>query len=239
MDLALAAAVSFVPLLIGFLGWRLLGPLVIPVAISAAAFFITLAQLEISERRREDYRQIEALFSLFSVVKPSRPLPPMRDWVISPDLASIIVREVLDRKSSVILECGSGLSTLLMSYCVISNGKGHIWSLEHDAKYARLAEKLIDSHGMKQTSTVIHAPLKEVFLRGRSWLWYDSSILKDIGPIDIAVIDGPPKRVQRNARYPALPLIYRYLSEDAIVILDDASRKEGPHENLWVRKSHK
>lgn len=226
MDLLLGVGISLVPLAVGFAGWWLLGPKIILVSLSVAVLLLVLVQLEIFERQRDEYKQVEAMFSLFSVIQPVRPLPPMRDWVISPDFANLLVRTVLDRKPNTILECGGGLSTLLMSYCVIRNGNGHIWSLDHDERYVGLTREMLASHAVAEASTCVHAPLKEISLSGKSWIWYEHAVLEKIGPIDLAIIDGPPKKVHRTARYPALPLLHRMLSDDAVVILDDASRKD-------------
>jgi hypothetical protein len=45
-------------------------------------------------------------------------------------------------------------------------------------------------------------------------------------PIDLLVIDGPPESTQKMARYPALPLLFKYLLNESIIILDDGGRKE-------------
>ena len=45
-------------------------------------------------------------------------------------------------------------------------------------------------------------------------------------PIDLLVVDGPPGNIQSLSRYPALPLLYRHLSDRSIVILDDGHRDD-------------
>ncbi|MDH5711928.1 MAG: class I SAM-dependent methyltransferase, partial [Gammaproteobacteria bacterium] len=45
-------------------------------------------------------------------------------------------------------------------------------------------------------------------------------------PIDILVIDGPPGFLQKNSRYPSLPLLFDRLSESCSVFLDDAARDD-------------
>jgi hypothetical protein len=40
------------------------------------------------------------------------------------------------------------------------------------------------------------------------------------------VIDGPSGFIQKNSRYPALPLLYSRLSDGCRVFLDDAARPE-------------
>ena len=38
------------------------------------------------------------------------------------------------------------------------------------------------------------------------------------------IIDGPPAKSSKNARYPVLPLLIGKLKKGAIIILDDANR---------------
>jgi hypothetical protein len=40
------------------------------------------------------------------------------------------------------------------------------------------------------------------------------------------IIDGPPGNIQHLARYPALPLLFHLLSDDVVVLLDDAFRAD-------------
>ena len=101
------------------------------------------AQLEIYRRvqfllnhAHENYRQTEALFSLFSLLKIRRPLPPLRDFAISPDFANLLVALIDETRPRVILELGSGASTLITGYRLQQLGQGRIISLEHDEKYA-------------------------------------------------------------------------------------------------------
>ena len=51
------------------------------------------------------------------------------------------------------------------------------------------------------------------------------------------VIDGPPGFIQKNARYPALPLLFDKLSEDCVIFLDDAARHDEKEiVDLWLNE---
>jgi len=52
--------------------------------------------------------------------------------------------------------------------------------------------------------------------------------LKDLPElnIDLLVIDGPPGFLQKNARYPALPMLIDMLAASCTVFLDDAARQD-------------
>ena len=75
IDLLLVCVAPLIPLLIGIAGWWLLGPAAILISISAAVVLILIVQLEIYQRQKLDYRQIEALMSLFSTAISFGPAP--------------------------------------------------------------------------------------------------------------------------------------------------------------------
>jgi hypothetical protein len=50
--------------------------------------------------------------------------------------------------------------------------------------------------------------------------------LQDLPPIDMLIVDGPPKHTQKWARYPALPLLVERLGSKALILCDDADRRD-------------
>lgn len=51
------------------------------------------------------------------------------------------------------------------------------------------------------------------------------------------IIDGPPDDLQSLSRYPAIPLLFDHLSEEAIIILDDYDRvSERAVVDLWQQQ---
>ena len=174
----------------------------------------------------QDYLQIEALFSLFFTLKPSLPLPNTRGWAISPDLLKKITEVILIERPSLIVELGSGVSTLIIAYCLKQLGKGKVISLEHNDEYVAISQNFISSHKLEEIATIIYAPLKTFEIDEETWLWYNTDCLKIEQPIDLLVVDGPPKNVQKLSRYPALPLLYKDLNEHSIIILDDGDRED-------------
>ena len=211
-------------------------------ALLATALFA--AQLEIYRRvqfllnhAHENYRQTEALFSLFSLLKIRRPLPPLRDFAISPDFANLLVTLIDETRPRVILELGSGASTLITGYRLQQLGQGRIISLEHDEKYATVTRARLTQHELNDVVTLIHAPLAEIAIGEKKWKWYDQSAWSGIERIDLLVVDGPPARTQSLARYPALPLLRSKLADGAVVVLEDAARAdEKKTAELWQRE---
>ncbi len=189
------------------------------------------------KQHANEYKQIESLFSLFSVLKFKLPLPPMRDWAISPDFANTIISLIYERRPKLILEVGSGVSTILEAYCLNQIGGGTIISLENDPQFSVRTAENIKKHGMDHIAQIVYAPLKEVTIGDGTWLWYDPAQLVNIKNIDLLVIDGPPRSTQKFARYPAMPILFNQLSDDAIIVLDDALREDEKQVvELWLKE---
>jgi hypothetical protein len=251
-DYAMLVAALLLLLAIGFVVLRLAGAAVLIVVPSLAAVLVLGLLLEVYRRLSEEarvfqerhdeqqlqhYRQIEALFSLFFTIKPSLPLPEMRAWAGSPDLLKKIAEVVLMDRPALVVEASSGVSTLVIAYCLKQLGRGKVVSLEHDAKYAAASERLVAFHGLQDIATIVHAPLKEVEIADRTWLWYDSDRLRMDAPIDLLVVDGPPDAIQPLARYPAVPLLNNQFRTGSKVILDDSHRgDETEIVARWVRE---
>jgi predicted O-methyltransferase YrrM len=181
------------------------------------------------------YWQTEALFSLYSAVPISKPLPPMRLWAASPDFVTLIVSAIKYNRPQVVFEVGSGISTIVTGYCLRELGSGRVLSLEHDRRFSQVTADNIIGHGLEDVAQVIYAPLKPTTIKTDIYLWYDLSVLENIPPIDLLVVDGPPEGTQRMARYPALPLLFSKLNDDAIVLVDDFMRDdEHKMVNEWL-----
>jgi hypothetical protein len=213
------------------------GPIAVLVLPILASLLLLVALLEVYRRVRDDrrtdaarrdwdFRQVDALLSLFFTLKPDRPLPATRGWAASPDFLKLIVDQVLLQRPLLVVEASSGVSTLVIGYSLKRLGQGRLVSLEHDARFVALARERIAMHGLEEFVTVVHAPLVEVEVGGGEWPWYDLRTLPPGDPIDLLVVDGPPGASHRLARYPALPLLYRRLGDRAIVVLDDGNRPD-------------
>lgn len=174
---------------------------------------------------RRSKRHLEALFSIFSIINPQFPLPNTGGWAACPDFLKKLIEIIYQEKPKLVVEAGSGVSSLIVAYCLKQIGSKLI-SLEHDAKYAKRSEDLIRLHGLSDVAKIIHAPLSEVELNNEKWPWYDIENIKFDMPIDLFIIDGPPARIGKFARYPSLPVMFDSLSENSTIFLDDGEREE-------------
>jgi len=251
-DSAHILSASLSVLAVTAIGWSLIGEAALIILPALSTFLILFGLMEVYRRlyeehrnsrraqdyqRKQEYRQIESLLSLFFTLKPDFPLPDTRGWAAAPDLLKKIAEVIFMEKPAFIVEAGSGVSTLVMAYCLKHLGRGKVVSLEHDAKYATINQKLILLHGLEQVATIVHAPLREVEISGQKWLWYNTERLNIEQPIDLLVVDGPPSHIQKLSRYPALPLLYRYLDAKSKIILDDGHREDERNTvALWERE---
>lgn len=172
------------------------------------------------------YQQLEAFITINTLLNIRCPLPPMRGWAASPDFLVLVVGEILSRKPGLILELGSGVSTLVSAYALQKLGKGRLISLDHDIAFLQKTQQRVELHGLSDIVQVLHAPLTKTNCNGVDWQWYDLASLELPGTIDILVVDGPPADIQSRSRYPALPVLAEHLSAGATVFLDDAVRAD-------------
>ena len=150
--------------------------------------------------------------------------PPLRGWAIAPDFGLILL-EQLRRRPQVVVECGSGTSTLLIASALSANGIGRLYSLEHDAAFADRVRRLLAERGLAELVEVIHAPLAPQTFEQTAIDWYDANCIPDpTGPIDLLVIDGPPP-AEAFSRWPAVEVFHPKLSPHSCVLLDDGRRR--------------
>ena len=166
------------------------------------------------------YSQLEILITLINDLNITERLPKTRQYAASPDYLYEINKVIKEKKPNTIFEIGSGVSTIISSYSLKKNGFGKIISLDHNEKYAEITRNEIQKHNLEKYANIIYSPLKNY----KNFKWYDLSYVDNIDSIDMLVIDGPPIKIGRNARYPAIPLLLDKLSKNAVIILDDANR---------------
>lgn len=146
-------------------------------------------------------------------------------WSAAPDFLQLITGHCLRHAPETILECSSGLTTLVLARCCQRNGRGRVVSLENGREYADETRRWIERYGLSNHAEVVYAPLSPVVLDDVRYDWYATEDIPD-DFADMLVIDGPPGFLQKHSRYPALPLLMNRLREGCAVFLDDAARPD-------------
>ena len=160
-------------------------------------------------------------------------LPYTKDWSAAADFLQLIADHCLEQQPETILECSSGLTSLVLARCCQINNRGKVFSLENGEEYAVNTQKHITDYQLDDYASIIHAPLDNISIDGTEFAWYSPGKIPDC-KIDMLVIDGPPGFLQKNSRYPALPLLFDRMSEECVVFLDDAARDDEKEIiNLW------
>ncbi len=172
------------------------------------------------------FHQSECLRQLNAMIKPPIPLPATRGYAAAPDFLLHLYKRILNEKPKVIVEASSGVSTLVAAYAAKTIGNCQVVSLEHDESYSEVSRATLVEHGLTDVARIVHTPIVSHAISGQNWLWYDFKLAQLPQSIDLLVIDGPPRRIQKFARFPALPLLYDHLSDGAHLYLDDSSRKD-------------
>lgn len=190
-----------------------------------AASFELLAHAEVTRAEAQSlFAQLQALSALERLLGLDLPLPPMRGWAGSPDFLLFLARRMLETKPNVVVECSSGVSTVVAARCLQRMGVGHVYSLEHDAAYAEKTRRLLGEYGLQSWATVLDAPLTT---QPGSTPWYADGVLPaDLSPIDLLVVDGPPAATAPMARYPALPRLIDRMAPAFAILVDDADRAD-------------
>ena len=171
---------------------------------------------ELKEQVWHSYRQSEALQQLFALLKFSAPIPPTRSWAASPDLLLTIADLVRTRKPRLVVELGSGVSTLI----VAKAGARRVISMDNSAEFAEKTREMLKAHKVRGVEVRV-APLKS---HASGVDWYDTAKLKDLKKIDMLIIDGPPGSKNPDARKPALKELLAKLSPNVVVVIDDVNR---------------
>jgi predicted O-methyltransferase YrrM len=177
---------------------------------------------EVKAEINQTFRQLEALQNLSAVVPPSDLVPATRVWAASPDLLVVLVDLVISERPSLVLECGSGASTLWFALAMRRFGiDGRIVALDHDPVFGIKTRDLLARHGVADLAEVRDAPLESYSLGDQTYSWYARKAWEDLTGIDLLFVDGPPATTGHQARYPALPLLAGSLSPVATAVLDD------------------
>ncbi|QFT53813.1 class I SAM-dependent methyltransferase [Microbulbifer sp. THAF38] len=179
------------------------------------------------------YAQLESLSWLQKRLSIKGQLPPLRGWAASPDVLLRLHTHIMSSRPTIVVELGSGASTLVIADALRQNGKGKLISIEHSEYYGSLT---LSSLQVEYLQSWVDLRIGDLELWEGEHLnsddsdkpprWYPLSILEGIDNVDLLWVDGPPGATCLYSRYPALPALFNRLSRKAEVWMDDTIRKE-------------
>ena len=112
----------------------LVGLLLLIFLVTVLGFYYKLSHIlhvqnrAIAKRIDDIFHQIEALNNIQIELNFRNALPPSRGWAASPDFLLVILNHVRRNGCISVLECGSGITTLILARCMELSGQGHVYS---------------------------------------------------------------------------------------------------------------
>lgn len=177
---------------------------------------IAKAASENKKNQMLTFHQTEAYIQLHNLLDFKARIPNTRSWAASPDLLLTILETVKKYRPGLVVELGSGVSTLVSA----KSGARKVVSIDNSQEWGGKTIAMLREHKVRGVDVRI-APLQP-YANGSTW--YDTSAIKDLKKIDLLIIDGPPGSKNPEARYPALAEFKDRLSKDAVIIIDDVKR---------------
>lgn len=187
---------------------------------------------------KQVFMTVNARISLFQTSDNSYPLPNQsislerNSWSMDTDSLSWLSSFLRDKKPTSVVECGSGLSTLLLA----KHNLQSFLSLEHDKHWFELTKKQLEAESLHKSVDLKLRPLVQLNVNDFLLDWYDINQLTSF-KADLILIDGPPGNNGILSRYPAPYLLRPYLHENTWLILDDGNRfNEREIVKLWLKE---
>ncbi len=146
-------------------------------------------------------------------------------WAVDGYSARAIIDNIERLRPQVILELGSGSSTVITAATLKKLGLNktrHI-AVDHKSEFLEITRRNLQLQGLENRVELWHCPLSDA--QGDEPPWYSGipeKLLKT--SVDLMLVDGPPGALHPHARRPAMDVLYDNLSEGAVVLLDDAAR---------------
>jgi hypothetical protein len=156
---------------------------------------------------------------------------PYTSFSLSPSTILHIINDLFINKRKVIVEFGSGRSTLfLLKFIQYHQLDTKLFSVESDLEYSSYLNDIVNSNNLNQDNFYqINAPIVEsnFHYQGKNSLWYEEEMVSKSLPdnIDLVIVDGPASSYDAYVRYPAVPAIQQKLNKDFSIFLDDTYRE--------------
>jgi predicted O-methyltransferase YrrM len=157
-------------------------------------------------------------------------LPPFphHGFEITGEEAAFLFQLIRRHRPRLVMELGSGSSTILFAAALRANGSGRLISVEHDEAHAARTAQLLEQAELSSWVRPVIAPLVQCSVGARAFDWYGlDPLLRTFNEkIDFLFVDGPPGKMQSLSRYPALPILAPHLAPRAVVFVDDGARDD-------------
>jgi hypothetical protein len=123
----------------------------------------------------------------------------------------------LGRTEGPVLECGSGLSTIVLGIIARQMGR-EVWTLEHDAHWGEKVGKALAERGIANVRLCVN-PLKNY----GDFSWYEPPLDDMPRNFGLVICDGPPGK-GHGGRSGFLPVMRDRIAARCTILLDDTIR---------------
>lgn len=139
-------------------------------------------------------------------------------WSAQEEYLRVCITQAL-RSNGPTLECGSGLSTLLLGAVAQHRGFEH-WALEHQREWSVRVRRGLARYRLPAVR-LSTAALKHY----AGFDWYDPPLDQMPSHFAMVVCDGPPSGTV-GGRYGLVPVMREHLRPGCVILLDDAWRED-------------
>ena len=186
--------------------------------------------------------QLESFIAINNYLRTGEFIGNFHGFPISPDVGLYMVQLLEENSYTVIIEFGSGTSTVILARAssLISTRKIipqpiHI-AFEHLEEYHKKTKKMLES---SQLETIVDVQLTHLDgysgPNNRQYRYYDCqkqlhSLNERLGSNEkkiLVIVDGPPGSACKHSRYPAVPIVVSMFPDAHIdILLDDYDRQD-------------
>jgi predicted O-methyltransferase YrrM len=160
---------------------------------------------------------------------PGDALPNLGSWKADPGLLTWLVDHILAARPALVVEFGTGASTLIVARALQMAGGGTLISFDQHDDFVDATRQWLADYGL--SADLRATPLRRV--AGWPGLWYDHGPLP--ADVDLMIIDGPPWTIHPLTRGAASTL-FDQIAPGGTIVLDDAAR---PGERVVARRWRK
>lgn len=160
---------------------------------------------------------------------PRDALPNLGSWKADTGLLTLVADHILTARPKLVVEFGTGASTLIVARALQMAGGGTFLSFDQHPEFVQGTRDWLAEYGLEADLRAV--PLR----RSAGWpgLWYDHGPLPPA--IDLMLVDGPPWTIHPFTRGAASTL-FSQIAPGGTVMLDDAAR---PGERIVARRWRK
>lgn len=202
---------------------------------------------ELGKGLANSVKQLESFMNIQGFFFNGEFFSDFHGWPISPDIGNFLLEKIMLNNYELIIEFGSGTSTAIFAKAAeVLSGKvkeGHsqkyleveVLTFEHSKHFHDKTQKMLLARNLAANVNLMHTPLAKWEDENQDYLYYDcqpaldmlAEKYKDHKIKILMLVDGPPSMTCKNARYPAVPLIFNKFANQSIdIVLDDANRPE-------------